>query len=363
MKFHGILVLGLCCLIGCATTYRQDDSSRDPAAASNPVGSGASNTQLPLPLPNQNSTPTQLPLPLPPTAQNPTQQVTYKNNGGTGRDATSIPADQATLALACKQKLAQDMAGKNIDPNELIIAHKAYKLSYNFNYRVSNWVYHEIKKSNLEYSCAKRTDKFKADPFLSQFQIARVTEKDYKGSITGYDRGHMAPSGDFRWNPEADAESFFMTNMSPQSKNLNQRAWNKLEERVRSWACGLGEVKVYTGPVLNNQQFPLLESCVAVPKQFYKIVVAYSNGHYQGIGFIYNQSDDGDPFKERAVSIRSVEQATGIDFFKDQFAPEVQDTFEKQYNINNWISAESSCTRCSRATAATTGADSNNNGN
>lgn len=327
MKTSLLIILFAALTQSCATTtYNQDLVPRTPAVSS----------QQP---------PAQVVVA---PGTNPTTPPAHQSNGGSGRDATSIPADQAALANSCKQKMDQDLTGRSIDPNNLLIAHQAYKLSYNFNYRVANWVYHEVKKSNLEYSCAKRNDKFKADPVLSVFGLPRVTEKDYKGSVTGYDRGHMAPSGDFRWNPEVDGESFLMTNMSPQTKNLNQRAWNRLEEKVRAWACGLGEVKIYTGPVLNNQTFPRLESCVAIPNQFYKVVVAYKNGGYQGIGFIYNQSDDGDPIQERAVSIRQVEKATGIDFFKDQFAQEVQDTFETQNNLNDWVSVENNCTRCSR---------------
>lgn len=341
MKKLSFLIVSLFLIEGCVSKPSKVETAdlRDPASAAPPV----------IPVPNnQNGSSPQTP------------QISYQSNGGSGKDALQIPADQAGLAVSCQQKLAQDLAGRNIDTNDFVIAHQAYKVSYNFNYRVPNWVYYDLKKANLEYGCGKRKDKFAADPLLRSLQLPAVTEKDYKGSITGYDRGHMAPSADFLWRPEVNAESFFMTNMSPQTKNLNQRAWQELETKTRGWACGLGEAKIYTGPILNNQKFNRLESCVSIPNQFYKIIVGYRNGKYQGIGFIYNQTDDGDPYKQRAVSIREIEAKTGINFFNDQFAPEVQDSFEKEYSWADWDGLEQNCVKqaCSKGGSSGAGASS-----
>lgn len=155
----------------------------------------------------------------------------------------------------------------------------------------------------------------------------------------------MAPSADFAWDKQINSESFFMTNMTPQTPNLNQRAWEKLEERIRRWACAYGELKIYTGPVLKND-LKRLDSCVSVPEEFFKIIVYYKDDKYHGIGFIYNQEDNGDPYKERAVPIRSIELKTGIDFFKDKLSPKVQDEFEKFINWSDWENDSIECKKC-----------------
>ena len=57
---------------------------------------------------------------------------------------------------------------------------------------------------------------------------------DYTKS--GYDRGHMAPAADMKWNKQAMEESFYMSNICPQNPNLNRGDWNDLEEKSRQMA-------------------------------------------------------------------------------------------------------------------------------
>lgn len=264
----------------------------------------------------------------------------------TAKRTTAATKDRPVVLPPNQEELA-DRCAKETEtlPTDYFIHHRAYNISYNFHYRVANWVYHRLSRENLKNSCAKRQDKFKADPELVKAQLPAVGEKDYQGSVTGYDRGHMAPSADFAWDNDVNKESFFMSNMAPQTVSLNQRAWNNLEDRVRLWACGHGELRVYTGPIL-KAGLNRLKSCVSVPEQFYKIILSYKDGKYKGIAFIYNQTDDKDPYRERAVSIRDVEKATGIDFFKDEFSPAVQDSFEKEFNWADWDGTEQDCKAC-----------------
>lgn len=273
-----------------------------------------------------------------------------KNSASSAREASTaktrpiaLPPNQEELIASCNKDT------ENL-PTDYFISHRAYSLNYNFKHRVPNWVYYRLSRENLKNSCAKRKDAFKADPILLKANLPAVSEKDYQGNITGYDRGHMAPSADFLWDKTINKETFFMTNMSPQTANLNQRAWNNLEDRIRTWACGHGELRVYTGPVLKLQkdQEPLrkLSSCVSVPEYFYKVIVSFKDGKYKGIGFIYSQSDDGDPYRQKATSIREVEKITGQDFFTDEFAPAVQDSFEKEFNWSDWDGTEQDCKSC-----------------
>lgn len=252
----------------------------------------------------------------------------------------NIPANQEELAVRCKADM-EARVPTSIQKS-FSLRHRAYEVSYNFEHRVPNWVFYQLSSENLKLSCAKRKDDFKPDPLLVNAVLPAVNGSDYKR--TGFDRGHMAPSGDFRWDPQLDNETFFMSNMCPQTANLNQKAWNSLEDRIRKWACAFGELKIYTGPLL-KEGLPRLNSCVSIPEEFFKVIVYFKDGKYRGIGFIYNQKDSGDPYREKAVSIRTIEERTGINFFKDQLASKVQDNFETAFTWSDW-EAQENCVAC-----------------
>lgn len=253
------------------------------------------------------------------------------------RLAPHVPSNQEDLQRTCAQGFEQA-------PKEIMLSYRAFTSSYNPRYRIPNYVRNELYREGLEQSCAKRSNKFIPDNRLqSDFQIKPVVTKDYAG--TGFDRGHMAPSADFLFSQEANDESFYLTNMTPQTPGLNQRAWSALEGRVRRWACGLGHIKVYTGPLLNGGNLQRLESCVSVPEKFFKVVLADKPGEFKAIGFIYSQSDDHDVWKERAVSVREVEQVTGLKFFTE--VPDaLADKIKAEYNIEDWEKSEVNCRRC-----------------
>jgi endonuclease G len=65
--------------------------------------------------------------------------------------------------------------------------------------------------------------------------------------------------------------SFLMTNMAPQSPNLNRGIWKELEERVRDWGLTYHEVHVTCGP--SDLTLGTLPSGVRVPAAFWKVVM------------------------------------------------------------------------------------------
>jgi endonuclease G len=75
-------------------------------------------------------------------------------------------------------------------------------------------------------------------------------EQTYKGS--GFDRGHSVPRDDMNRTFEAQASTFLLSNMSPQTKALNEGIWAYLEERVRAWAKSNGRVHVISGPIFSG---------------------------------------------------------------------------------------------------------------
>ncbi len=259
----------------------------------------------------------------------------------------NIPADQTEIADRCEKQLADVPDAYKSSIANFPIHHRALTISYNAKYRIPNWVSYHLTRENLMNSCAKRNDKFRGDSVLASAGFSKdliINETSFKGS--GFDRGHMAPSGDFIWDQDLNSETFFMTNMSPQTAELNQKTWNKLEAHVRNWACGLGDLKVYTGPII-EPNMKRLNSCVSIPNKFFKVLLGKKDKKLIGIGFVYDQADRiGDPYKQNAVSIRKVEELSGLNFFGDDYAQKVQDDFETQFDIKNWDGSEENCYAC-----------------
>ena len=113
-----------------------------------------------------------------------------------------------------------------LSDNEKVIHHSAMSLSYNEEYEQANWVAHMVTK-DIKDGKVKRTNDFRIDPNVSS---GTAVKDDYWYS--GYDRGHLAPSADFRWSRKALSESFYYSNMSPQVPELNREVWAKLENKI-----------------------------------------------------------------------------------------------------------------------------------
>lgn len=137
-------------------------------------------------------------------------------------------------------------------------------------------------------------------------QVDRAELADYRGS--GFDRGHMAPSGDMG-DPAHDYESFSLANMVPQDGPLNRGGWSDLENYVRDLAGKLGEAYVVTGPAYEGGSVRRLNGRVLVPTHVWKAV------HVPGQGAgAWIASNDARAEWE-VISIAALTRRVGIDPF------------------------------------------------
>jgi len=128
---------------------------------------------------------------------------------------------------------------------------------------VPAWISYRLTAEHAP-GCLPRKNTFAADPDLSH--EARAKPADYHG--TGFDMGHLAPDADVM------RESFYLSNMPPQLAKLNREGWERLEEAVRAWAIGRGEVLVEVGPIFGDAPETIGPDDVAVPIAFWKVVAA-----------------------------------------------------------------------------------------
>jgi endonuclease G len=156
-----------------------------------------------------------------------------------------------------------------------------------------------------------RTNNFRPDPDLNKGERAELS--DYKGS--GFDRGHMAPAGNMKWDQQAMSESFFLSNIVPQTgRGMNQGIWKDLEEKVRMWAISRGELYIYTGPIYAKAPPDSIgTNKVAVPTHLYKII--YDPIAVEAIAFIMpNLVLKSSDMPSYIVTIHEVEEKTGLNF-------------------------------------------------
>lgn len=191
-----------------------------------------------------------------------------------------------------------------------VITHKGYTVSYNYDWRIPNWVAYELTDIEVQGE-VPRYDRFKPDPMVPQNVTA--TTNDYKHS--GYDRGHMAPAADMKWDEQAMKESFYLSNICPQNPNLNGGVWKDLEEQVRDLASQKGRIFVVCGPIVNDASTTIGENMVVVPQAFFKVLLQEEKGEVHTIGFVYENKSGKRPMSTYAMTVDEVEEFTGIDFF------------------------------------------------
>ncbi len=213
-----------------------------------------------------------------------------------------------------------EVPGKLTDRPEQILKRVAYTASYNSDLRIPNWVAWQLTGVHTEGKNKRAGVKFHED---TDVPMPRAVDFDYVRS--GYDRGHLCPSADNRWDAIAQEQSFLLTNVCPQDHNLNVGDWHELENLCRKWAKTYGSIYVVAGPVLFKGKHKTIgKNKVTVPEAFFKVVLCME-GKPKAIGFIYRNESGNRPKSYYVNTIDDVERITGIDFF-----PALPDKVEKE---------------------------------
>lgn len=229
---------------------------------------------------------------------------------------------------------------------EKVISHSAMSLVYSEEHEQAKWVAHIISPEILTGQ-VRRTNDFRVD---SKVLTGSAVEEDYflkfpqangefKYDGFGYDRGHLAPSADFRWSQRALSESYFYSNMSPQLGAFNREIWADLEGTIRGYLYRNSDTQLYvcTGGVLRSD-LPVVKrgvNKVSIPQQYWKVVIDKKN--QRGIGFLFPNRKANYPIEYFAKSIDEIEKLTGIDFFA-ALPDDIENNIESQLDKSHWLS-------------------------
>lgn len=237
-------------------------------------------------------------------------------SGGTGTGAGAKLSVHTTLGIPAAVSAST--------PNAFLSVKADYVVSYNGSRKVPNWVSWELNTSYLG-SIDRQNDFRPDDTFPASEPQAQLT--DYSGS--GFDRGHMCPSADRTLTTTANSQTFYLTNMVPQSANNNRGPWEKLEAELRTIVDGGKEVFIIAGGVFSTSS-ATIGTGVSVPDKTFKVAVVLDSVG-QGpasvttatrvIAVMMPNSDSlvglNDPWRNYRVSVDAIEAATGDDFLSD----------------------------------------------
>lgn len=210
-----------------------------------------------------------------------------------------------------------------------IVKHQYYTLSYSEKHEQAEWVAYALKPSFL-----KRVDR-KRPYFIydKQVKTKSANYRNYKKS--GYDRGHLVPAGDMRFNLNAFNDTFYTSNISPQNHDFNAGIWNRLEQKTRYWTKKYGTLYVITGGVLKENLKTIGDEKVTVPNQFYKILLDYTEPEIKAIAFLMPNQNVNEALYKYVVSIDKIEQLTGIDFFPN-LPDSIENSLESKSDYKGW---------------------------
>jgi len=210
-----------------------------------------------------------------------------------------------------------------------ILPNRNYLVGYSYLFRQPKWAMQVINGEEQDVS-VDREDCFRPDLRIpEQF---RSTLEDYRAS--GYDRGHLVPSADSNETRLENSETFLMSNMAPQTPDLNRKIWRMLEDKARQVALKQNIVEVYaiSGPVFDiNRPFEKIGEDVVVPHEFFKTILAEdTRGKLKIYSFIIpNTEHEHNDFNQFAVSVNYLEHRTGLLLWDRISGPKVQKAKKK----------------------------------
>lgn len=186
---------------------------------------------------------------------------------------TALPADPAVPPSQSPHlALGNPSNAGSGNLNNYLLERSQYALSYNRDRGTANWVSWQLSADWLGNT--PRQDNFRQDGGLPT-GVYQVTPNDYRNS--GFDRGHIVPSGDRTRSVRDNTATFLMTNILPQAPENNRGVWRELEEYSRDWVYQLD----YTLLVMAGgygEQTRLAAGKIVVPSRLWKIIVMLEPG-------------------------------------------------------------------------------------
>lgn len=223
-----------------------------------------------------------------------------------------------------------------------------YALEWNAEKKHANWVAFSFDTATAT-DVVTRTDAWAVDPELPAEM--QTEEADYRND--GFDKGHLCASEDRVYMEEANRQTFYYSNISPQLNDFNGGFWRGLEAQVRQWGRAVlagtyEEVYVVKGGTLNDLLTGFTGTPVsggtpatdiygrtvhglACPAYYFMAVMSRKGTEFHSIAFLVPHREglprnpEAEDLQQYVLSVDELERVTGIDFFCN-----VDDIWENQ---------------------------------
>ncbi len=263
------------------------------------------------------------------------EEALYRMNGGSSSQIEDEETNKAMDGLydsSVNSTSALEVPLGN--DHGMLISHEGYQLSYDTINHNPFWVAWQLT-ANESRGRVGRAEEFLEDPDIP----ARHSVRPYAYSNSGYTRGHMCPAGDQKWSQTAMNECFYMTNMCPQTAELNRYWWDWLERAERQWAKEEGSVYIACGPIYDKGKRvkPLKQNkfFVGIPDRFFKVILSTRKGHEKAIGFIYLNDESKQRLEDCVYDVDDIERITGYDFFSP-LEDQLEGRLEASADLSDW---------------------------
>lgn len=232
--------------------------------------------------------------------------------------------------------LTTDYQGKQVN----------YSVLYDRNHHHSRWVAYRLDKVTSFVQVGRKDysekPQYPVDPLCKEWSLPDDL------SFSGYDHGHLCASAERYYSEQANKQTFYMTDMSPQTGDFNQNYWTIYEKFLYSLArdnrTSPDTLYVVKGGTLTEgktiNRFTVRGYNVTVPKYYFIACLAVKGGAYSAIGFwvehkVPSWRSDKEELRKHAVSIDVLEQKTGFDFFCN-LPDKAESLVESNYDLAWW---------------------------
>ncbi len=226
--------------------------------------------------------------------------------------------------------------------------YRNYSLCFDKKNKAALWVAYPLHAVYLGGTGRTNAWAFDPSPDIPDAVQPDCVGRSYAGD---YDRGHQLPSADRLASSELNAQTFYMTNMTPQLNRLNQDMWGKLEGKVRANRCA-DTLYVVTGAWFGSNPSTTTDGAgntVSVPKNYFKVLLRTRNGNtgkavtelsadeLMAIGFWVEHKSYGNIEVPTSIctTVADIESKTGFKFFST-LSNEVATAVKQQNNPMLW---------------------------